>query len=187
MGAPAGEVSRKRNIPPSILWTGESRQSDPAWARIRWCGPRLPHRTDGAGASRLVDVRLNPVSRVRGFSKNRLRERLEASGLVYEHRPELGNPKNNRAGYAEPGTLAAHRAHARFRDSVLSTPSADSALAYLAGLVAADPRICTGTTPSGEVASGAAPSGVRAPVSGAHPAAADGSSQPASGSSPRAA
>ncbi|WP_206645896.1 DUF488 family protein [Actinomyces oricola] len=123
------------------------------------------------------------------FSKNRLRERLEASGLVYEHRPELGNPKNNRAGYAEPGTLAAHRAHARFRDSVLSTPSADSALAYLAGLVAADPRICTGTTPSGEVASRATPSGVRAPVAGACPAAAatGGSSQPASGSSPRAA
>ncbi len=89
-----------------------------------------------AGASRLVDVRLNPVSRVRGFSKNRLRERLEASGLVYEHRPELGNPKDNRAGYAEPETLAAHRAHARFRDSVLSTPSADSALARLADLVA---------------------------------------------------
>lgn len=88
-----------------------------------------------AGASRLVDVRLNPVSRVRGFSKNRLRERLEASGLVYEHRPELGNPKDNRAGYAEPGTPAAHRAHARFRNSVLSTPSADSALARLADLV----------------------------------------------------
>ncbi|WP_448759848.1 DUF488 domain-containing protein [Actinomyces oricola] len=71
---------------------------------MKWCGPRLPHRTDGVGASRLVDVRLNPVSRVRGFSKNRLRERLEASGLVYEHRPELGNPKNNRAGYAARDT-----------------------------------------------------------------------------------
>lgn len=89
-----------------------------------------------AGASRLVDVRLNPVSRVPGFSKSRLRERLKASGLVYEHRPELGNPKDNRAGYADPGTLAAHRAHVRFRKHVLSTPSATSALARLAELVA---------------------------------------------------
>ena len=63
------------------------------------------------GATRLVDVRLTPVSRVRGFSKSRLRDRLETAGLVYEHRPELGNPKDNRPGYARPGTPAADAAH----------------------------------------------------------------------------
>jgi len=48
------------------------------------------------GATRLVDVRLTPVSRVRGFSKSRLRDRLETAGLVYEHRPGFGNPREKR-------------------------------------------------------------------------------------------
>lgn len=47
----------------------------------------------------LVDVRELPLSRKKGFSKNKLREQLEASGIAYLHVKQLGDPK--------PGRLAA--------------------------------------------------------------------------------
>lgn len=87
------------------------------------------------GATRLVDVRLTPVSRVRGFSKSRLRDRLETAGLVYEHRPELGNPKDNRPGYARPGTPAADAAHRRYLEEVACSESGSAAIDHLAALV----------------------------------------------------
>ena len=52
------------------------------------------------GVSRLVDVRLTPLSRKRGLSKTALGQALGRAGIVYEHRRELGNPKANRAGFA---------------------------------------------------------------------------------------
>jgi uncharacterized protein (DUF488 family) len=57
-----------------------------------------------AGVSRVVDVRLTPLSRKRGFSRNQLRDNLAAGGIAYEHRPELGNPKENRAGFGGSDT-----------------------------------------------------------------------------------
>lgn len=48
----------------------------------------------------VVDVRLTPVSRKRGFSKRALAEHLESAGIRYEHLRALGNPKENRAGFA---------------------------------------------------------------------------------------
>lgn len=87
------------------------------------------------GATLLVDVRLTPVSRVRGFSRRSLCSALAEEGLRYEHRPELGNPRDNRPGYAAPGTPAADRAHRRFREDVLTTRLAQDALSYLADLV----------------------------------------------------
>ena len=86
-------------------------------------------------ATRLVDVRLTPVSRVRGFSKSRLRDRLEAAGFVYEHRPELGNPKDNRPGYARPGTPAADAAHRRYLEEVACSERGAAAIDHLAALV----------------------------------------------------
>lgn len=50
-----------------------------------------------SGVGALADVRLTPISRVPGFSKTKLRERLEAVGIKYFHFPELGNPKEIRA------------------------------------------------------------------------------------------
>ena len=85
------------------------------------------------GATRLVDVRLTPVSRVRGVSKSRLR--LETAGLVYEHRPELGNPKDNRPGYARPGTPAADAAHRRYLEEVACSERGSAAIDHLAALV----------------------------------------------------
>ncbi|SEM69999.1 DUF488 domain-containing protein [Nonomuraea pusilla] len=56
----------------------------------------------------LVDVRLTPISRKRGFSKTALATALAAAGIACRHMRALGNPKWNRAGFsgspAEPGT-----------------------------------------------------------------------------------
>ncbi|MEU8268271.1 DUF488 domain-containing protein [Sphaerisporangium sp. NPDC049002] len=51
------------------------------------------------GVALLVDVRLNAISRKRGFSKTALAKALAEAGIVYEHMRELGNPKWNRAGF----------------------------------------------------------------------------------------
>jgi len=48
----------------------------------------------------LVDVRLNAMSRKPGFSKRRLAEALATGGIEYVHEPRLGNPKENRPGFA---------------------------------------------------------------------------------------
>lgn len=44
----------------------------------------------------VVDVRLNPISRKKGFSKSLLRTALALRGIAYHHEPRLGNPKHNR-------------------------------------------------------------------------------------------
>lgn len=44
----------------------------------------------------LVDVRLNPISRKKGFSKTALSAALADAGIEYRHVRELGNPKENR-------------------------------------------------------------------------------------------
>lgn len=70
----------------------------------------------GMGVSLVVDVRLTPLSRRPGFSKTALTRALAGAGLAYEHRPELGNPKPNRAGFAgSTGELAVARAAYRTR------------------------------------------------------------------------
>ena len=48
------------------------------------------------GVVTLVDVRLNPVSRNKGFSKKALAAALGDAGIEYRHERELGNPKDNR-------------------------------------------------------------------------------------------
>jgi uncharacterized protein (DUF488 family) len=45
----------------------------------------------------IVDVRQNPVSRKRGFSKTKLAEFLTANGLEYVHAREMGVPSDLRA------------------------------------------------------------------------------------------
>ena len=47
----------------------------------------------------LVDVRLNPISRKRGFSKTALARALEEAGILYRHERSLGNPKENRESF----------------------------------------------------------------------------------------
>ncbi|QDZ15948.1 MULTISPECIES: DUF488 domain-containing protein [Humibacter] len=63
----------------------------------------------------LFDVRLNPLSRKPGFSKNAMRSALEEHGIEYVHLPALGNPKDNRDGYGELGTETANAARGTFK------------------------------------------------------------------------
>jgi len=44
------------------------------------------------GVQRVVDVRLRPFSRKKGFSGVALFETMRKAGIEYEHRPALGNP-----------------------------------------------------------------------------------------------
>lgn len=79
----------------------------------------------------IVDVRLTPLSRKRGFSKTRLAEACIAAGLRYEHRRELGNPKDNRADFADKGPDGV-AARERFRNEILATERAEVTLRELA-------------------------------------------------------
>jgi uncharacterized protein (DUF488 family) len=115
----------------------------------RWGDPTGPHVPDligvgyqgrtadellahllALGVTRLVDVRLNPISRKPGLSKTALARALADAGIAYEHRRELGNPKTNRAGFAGSPTELAE-AQARYRH-ILHQPQADDALNSLA-------------------------------------------------------
>lgn len=78
------------------------------------------------GVSRLVDVRLTPLSRKRGLSKTALGQALQDAGIVYEHRRELGNPKDNRPGFADTGA-ARNQARTRYAE-LLDQPQARQAL-----------------------------------------------------------
>jgi uncharacterized protein (DUF488 family) len=52
-----------------------------------------------AKVSLLVDVRLTPISRKKGFSRKALMAELEASGIRYRHDSDLGNPRDNRDSF----------------------------------------------------------------------------------------
>lgn len=84
------------------------------------------------GVTRVVDVRLTPISRKPGFSKSALRTALDAVGIGYEHRRELGNPKDNRPGFALTDAEVA-AAKARYA-ALLDTDTAQASLDEVAGL-----------------------------------------------------
>ncbi|WP_394620062.1 DUF488 family protein [Lentzea sp. JNUCC 0626] len=80
----------------------------------------------------LVDVRLTPISRKRGFSKTALSTAVTSAGAGYLHLRGLGNPKTNRAGFG--GSLQ-ELSEARDRYSALLTDeAAETALDQLVEL-----------------------------------------------------
>jgi uncharacterized protein (DUF488 family) len=83
-----------------------------------------------SGVSLLVDVRLNPISRKRGFSKRALSEALAGAGIDYEHARPLGNPKDNRAGFS--GSQADQVEARRRFAAELALPAAQEWLGALA-------------------------------------------------------
>ncbi|MEL5990719.1 DUF488 domain-containing protein [Microbacterium phosphatis] len=85
------------------------------------------------GVQTLVDVRLNAISRKKGFSKRALSDVLAESGIEYVHMPALGNHRDNRAGYGELNSAFAQEARARFIDT-LASEAAVSALKELTDL-----------------------------------------------------
>lgn len=80
--------------------------------------------------ARLVDVRLTPISRKRGFSKTAIGLALDAVGIAYSHYRQLGNPKSNRAGFAG-STTELEAAKATYAD-LLRHPAADQCLTEIA-------------------------------------------------------
>jgi len=60
-----------------------------------------------AGVTRVCDVRRNPISRKRGFSKKSLRRALEEVDIHYEHLPELGIASERRKNVKSPAARAA--------------------------------------------------------------------------------
>ncbi|WP_173921718.1 DUF488 family protein [Agromyces sp. Marseille-P2726] len=86
------------------------------------------------GVTVLVDVRLNAISRKKGFSKRALADAVEAAGISYQHRPELGNARDNRAGFSEEWrTDLGRAARAKYADG-LTMPDAAAAIDELADL-----------------------------------------------------
>lgn len=73
------------------------------------------------GVRTLVDVRLNAISRKRGFSKRALAEALGDADITYVHLPALGNQRDNRAGYGELESDLANEVRDRFRQELQST------------------------------------------------------------------
>ncbi|MFH1011531.1 MAG: DUF488 domain-containing protein [bacterium] len=53
--------------------------------------------------SAILDVRRDPVSRKKGFSKTALKEALAERGIEYVHLPELGVPRDIRQRYLQKG------------------------------------------------------------------------------------
>jgi uncharacterized protein (DUF488 family) len=83
----------------------------------------------------VVDVRLNPISRKKGFSKKALTGALAEAGIGYLHMPALGNPKDNREGFWSPGTPASKLAGERF-ESLLDSDTASEKVMELTDLAA---------------------------------------------------
>jgi uncharacterized protein (DUF488 family) len=74
----------------------------------------------------VADVRLTPLSRKAGISKNGLAALLRDAGIDYVHLRALGNPRDNRDAFRRgaPDAIARYRA-------VLGTPEAQAALEKL--------------------------------------------------------
>ncbi|WP_043497262.1 DUF488 family protein [Georgenia sp. SUBG003] len=97
--------------------------------------------TKATGAKTVADVRLNPISRKAGFSKRALSAALDAADVRYVHFPGLGNPKDNRAGFAAPRSSEGRAAQQRFDAEVLGTARARDALRDLVEFSAPGPVI----------------------------------------------
>lgn len=65
------------------------------------------------GVDIVVDVRLNAISRKRGFSKKALSAALKTASIKYQHERELGNPKDNRDAFRNglPSAKARYQRH----------------------------------------------------------------------------
>lgn len=74
----------------------------------------------------LVDVRLNAISRKSGFSKTALKAGLAAEGIEYRHEPLLGNPKDNREGFAEPGSVKGDEVRDHFLVKLAKVDASDT-------------------------------------------------------------
>ena len=87
-----------------------------------------------AGVERVVDVRLTPHSRQKGFSVMALFEGLRKAGLSYEHIRELGNPPEIRTLFHSGDVEQGRAMYRRFLKN-----GAGASVDYLIGLAALQP------------------------------------------------
>ncbi len=88
----------------STLHTMSSPLSDPAIVSIGYEQRSIEEFVQLLVDARVdiaVDVRLNAISRKRGFSKTALSHALASAGINYRHERTLGNPKDNRAPFRQ--------------------------------------------------------------------------------------
>ncbi|PVX31060.1 DUF488 domain-containing protein [Sphingomonas pokkalii] len=89
----------------------------------------------GAGVTRIIDVRALPLSRRPGFSKSTLAASLAEAGIDYVHLKALGTPKRGRDA-AKRGDVATLRA---VYDLQLGLPEAQAAAGRMRALAAERP------------------------------------------------
>jgi uncharacterized protein (DUF488 family) len=81
-------------------------------------------RLGAAGVKRVIDVRANPLSRKRGFSKRGLAAALQEAGIGYTHARAMGCPKPVRDRYKRDGDWAAYTrgflAHLKLQQDALT-------------------------------------------------------------------
>jgi uncharacterized protein (DUF488 family) len=90
-------VARKKTPPPALFTIGYEGRTAEDYFRL----------LDGAKVTLLCDVRQNPLSRKRGFSKKALAQACADRGLRYEHLPELGIASARRKNLRTPADRAA--------------------------------------------------------------------------------
>lgn len=69
----------------------------------------------------LVDVRLNAISRKKGFSKTALADGLGNAGIRYRHERSLGNPQDNREPFRQGQASARRRYEGHLRNGASAT------------------------------------------------------------------
>lgn len=103
------------------------------WGYQGQTAERLRASLGAWGVRSLVDVRLNPVSRKPGFARKSLKSLCDDMGVQYRHMPALGNPRDNREGFAATGPER-ESAYNRYRSEVLESKAGAAALRELADL-----------------------------------------------------
>ncbi len=86
------------------------------------------------GLTTVIDVRANPLSRKRGFSKKALASELSAVGIEYKHLPVFGCPKSVRDRYKQDSDWVAYT-----RSYLAHLKGEGEALAQLARIANASP------------------------------------------------
>lgn len=111
---------------PDLEWHGRPRRPL-SISGIGYQGRRLADVLDelrSTSVTVLVDVRLRPLSRKAGMSKTSLAAAASARGVEYLHLVELGNPKDNRAAFADVAGEAGRGARERYARILQDGPGA---------------------------------------------------------------
>ena len=88
------------------------------------------------GIKVVLDIRMNPISRKRGFSKKKLEESLSEAGIQYIHSRDLGSPKALR------DTYYANKEYQQFFDSFRSYLTGQTDAIAQAVTLAAHDDVC---------------------------------------------